>query len=49
MVDTECMYTIFRLLQKYARVEPRDDMSYTAVMGVGPSSKYGCKVAFFEE
>ncbi|KAI1866407.1 hypothetical protein JX265_007708 [Neoarthrinium moseri] len=46
MVDTECSYAIFRLLQRFKAIEPRDDEPYAAVMRVGPSSKYGCKVAF---
>ncbi|KAK5997604.1 Cytochrome P450 monooxygenase lepH [Cladobotryum mycophilum] len=46
MVDTECSYTIFRLLQVFKAIEPRDDEPYTAVMRVGPSNKNGCKVAF---
>lgn len=46
MVETECSYAIFRILQRFQRIEPRDDQPYTAVMRVGPSSKYGCQVAF---
>ena len=46
MVDTECSYTIFRLLQRFKAIEARDDEPYTAVMRVGPSNKNGCKVAF---
>lgn len=46
MVDTECSYAIFRILQSFKAIEPRDDHPYTAVMRVGPSSKYGCKVVF---
>jgi len=46
MVDTECSYAIFRILQKFKAIEPRDNEPYTAVMRVGPSNKNGCKVAF---
>lgn len=46
MVDTECSYTLFRILQRFRAIEARDDEPYTAVMRVGPSSKNGCKVAF---
>nr|QNH68019.1 PfpB [Penicillium sp.] len=46
MVDTECSYTIFRLLQRFKAIESRDDKPYEAVMRVGPSNKNGCKVAF---
>ncbi|KAK8024540.1 n-alkane-inducible cytochrome P450 [Apiospora rasikravindrae] len=46
MVDTECSYVIFRILQQFKTIEARDDKPYTAVMRVGPSNKYGCKVGF---
>ncbi|TVY82883.1 Cytochrome P450 monooxygenase lepH [Lachnellula suecica] len=46
MVDTECSYAIFRILREFKTIEARDDRPYTATMRVGPSSKYGCKVAF---
>ncbi|KUJ09020.1 cytochrome P450 [Mollisia scopiformis] len=46
MVDTECSYTIFRILQNFKAIEPRDDEPYTAVMRVGPSNKNGCKLSF---
>ncbi|MCJ1443965.1 MAG: hypothetical protein MMC23_004465 [Stictis urceolatum] len=46
MVDTECSYTIFKILQRFKAIEARDDEPYTAVMRVGPSSKNGCRVAF---
>lgn len=46
MVDTECSYTLFRILQQFKSIESRDDEPYTAVMRVGPSSKNGCLVSF---
>jgi cytochrome P450 monooxygenase len=46
MVDTECSYTIFRILQRFKAIEVRDNEPYTVVMRVGPSNKNGCKVAF---
>jgi len=46
MVDTECSYIIFRLLQRFKAIEPRDSEPYTAVMRLGPSNKDDVKVAF---
>jgi cytochrome P450 len=46
MVDTECSYTIFRILQRFRAIEARDDEPYTGVMRLGPSNKNGVKVAF---
>jgi cytochrome P450 len=46
MVDTECSYAVFRILQRFKAIEVRDKEPYIAVMRVGPSSKNGCKVAF---
>ncbi|KAI1387796.1 cytochrome P450 [Hypoxylon trugodes] len=46
MVDTECSYAVFRILQNFKAIEARDDEPYTAVMRVGPSNKNGVKVAF---
>jgi cytochrome P450 len=46
MVDTECSYAVFRILQKFRAIQARDDWPFTPVMRVGPSNKYGCQVAF---
>jgi len=46
MVDTECMYTIFRILQQFKEIHARDSEPYVPVMRVGPSNKNGCKVGF---
>ncbi|KAL3477707.1 putative cytochrome P450 [Aspergillus californicus] len=46
MVDTECSYAVFRILQRFRAVEARDGEVYTPVMRVGPSNRNGCKVAF---
>lgn len=46
MVDTECSYTLFKIFQRFEKVEARDEAPYTAVMRVGPSNLHGCKVAF---
>ncbi|KAI8632915.1 cytochrome P450 [Xylariaceae sp. FL1651] len=46
MVDTECSYTIFRIFQCFKSLKASDISPYTAVMGIGLSSKDGCKVSF---
>lgn len=46
MVDTECSYMIFRLLQRFKEIEPRDPEPYVAIMRAGPANKNGVKVAF---
>ncbi|KAM7215915.1 putative cytochrome P450 [Rhypophila decipiens] len=46
MVDTECSFVLFRILQRFRAIEARDSKPYKAVMRVGPSNKNGCKVGF---
>ncbi len=49
MVNTECSYTLLRILQRFKTIEPRNDEPYTAVIRVGPSNKNGCRIAFFRD
>ncbi|KAI1173282.1 cytochrome P450 [Nemania sp. FL0916] len=49
MVDTECSYTIFRIFQRFRSLTVADSSPYRAVMGIGLSSKSGCKVSFVSE
>lgn len=48
MVQTEAAYMLFRMAQKFRRIEPRDPAPYTAVMRIGPSNKNGVKIALYK-
>ncbi|KAM0342045.1 hypothetical protein ACHAPU_009773 [Fusarium lateritium] len=48
MVQTEAGYMLYRLAQKFSRIESRDSAPYTPVMRIGPSNKTGTKIALYK-
>jgi len=49
LVTVEASYVLARIIQRYKRIEARDPNPYVGVMRVGPSNKYGVKVALYKD
>ena len=47
MVTVQTAYVLVRFVQKYKRVEARDDRPWTESRRIGFGSKYGARVGLF--
>jgi len=45
LVNTEAAYVTVRMLQEFESLEKRDEEEWTEEWGLGPHSKFGCKVS----